>query len=206
MSVPQQDDLVHQMLRAMRSPAASKTTPLIGACVGALCGGVYWLSAEVWPTSIAIVLSLLCGVLLTHDAVGAAALKRGEFFTQLFYVLVKYNALMALSAANLPFAAPPNLAIPLISVCGYSASRALAVFALVSGPRPAPRMSHVDLGFTLVFGFAPAALLGAPGLLGLVAAILVAMGLYRSGATAALSPLTTEVVFYLGASAAWSFA
>ena len=47
--------------------------------------------------------------------------------SQLFYVLLKYNVLMALSAAKLPFDAPPNSALALIMICGYGAGRALLV-------------------------------------------------------------------------------
>jgi hypothetical protein len=68
--------------------------------------------------------------------------------------------------------------------------------------------------FALSLGFAPAILLGIPGLVGLAAAILarVAFGAYlkrnrkgiASAAFYATQPLT-EVCFYLAALASWSF-
>ena len=80
-----------------------------------------------------------------------------------FAVLLKYNALMALSGASLPFPLPANVALGLIMIAGAAASRALVV-----SMRPA---SHADLGIAWVLGFAPAALIGLPGLVGLAAAI-----------------------------------
>jgi hypothetical protein len=74
--------------------------------------------------------------------------------------------------------------------------------------------SNTDLGLTLLVGFAPAALLGIPGLTGLVAAILISLGftayLKISGAARSVRRLEitqqlTEVAFYLGALSTWSY-
>jgi cobalamin synthase len=180
---------------------APRFTPLAGVFIGALGGAVYWLCALIWPASIAVILSMLATALfstLPRPQPGAAA--------TVFAVLVKYNALMALSAANLPFASPANLALGMIMIAGHACS-----LALVVASRPA---SHADLGVALAIGFAPAALIGIPGLVGLVAAIVARMAFIayvkrnRPGVTDAEIDMTrqlTEVCFYLGALASWAF-
>ena len=122
--------------------------------------------------------------------------------SSVFAVFVKYNALMALSAASLPFALPANLALGLIMIAGQACSRALVVSA-----KPA---SHTDLGIALAIGFAPAALIGTPGLIGLAGAIVARIAFLafirrRRSVTAADVEGTqqlTEVCFYLSTLAA----
>jgi hypothetical protein len=174
---------------------------LAGVFIGAVGGAVYWLCALIWPASIAVILSMLATALFStppRPQPGAAA--------TVFALLVKYNALMALSAANLPFASPANLALGMIMIAGHACS-----LALVVASRPA---SHADLGVALAIGFAPAALIGIPGLVGLVAAIVARMAFIayvrrnRPGVTDAEIDITrqlTEVCFYLGALASWAF-
>ena len=188
-----------------RWETAPRFMPLLGALIGALGGAVYWLGAQIWPTSIAVVLSMLATTLLParpHNPPGADIRVVGFVFA----VLVKYNALMALSAANLPFALPANLALGLIMIAGHAASRALVVSS-------AP-VSHGDLGIALAIGFAPAVLLGLPGLIGLVAAIAARFAFiaYARRNRAPVSPAVldmtrqlTEVCFYLGALATWAY-
>jgi len=70
------------------------------------------------------------------------------------------------------------------------------------------------LGFALAAGFAPAVVLGIPGLAGLVAAIVMRLGLAASlnprsrppsrTLMHAVQPLT-EACFYLGALATWKY-
>jgi cobalamin synthase len=185
-----------------RWETAPRFTPLLGALIGALGGAVYWLGAQIWPTSIAVVLSMLATALLPAASARTTA---GPDLGFVFAVLVKYNALMALSAANLPFALPANLALPLIMIAGHAASRALVVSS-----KPA---SHGDLGIALAIGFAPAVLLGLPGLIGLVAAIAARFAFIAySRRNRAVSPAVldmtqqlTEVCFYLGALATWAY-
>jgi hypothetical protein len=183
---------------------------LAGVFIGVLGGTVYWLCALIWPASIAVILSMAATApfsALPRPQPGADA--RGRHLgmaATVFAVLVKYNALMALSAANLPFASPANLALGMIMVAGHACS-----LALVVASRPA---SHADLGVALAIGFAPAALIGIPGLVGLVAAIVARMAFIayvkrnRPGVTDAEIDITrqlTEVCFYLGALASWAF-
>jgi hypothetical protein len=132
-----------------------------------------------------------------------------------FAVLVKFNALMALSAANLPYPLPANLALGLIMIAGQASSRALLVSVPASPTHPALKPgSHGDLGIALAVGFAPAALIGIPGLIGLVAAIVARIAfiafIKRSRASVAAAELDmtqqlTEVCFYLGALASWAY-
>jgi Na+/proline symporter len=122
---------------------------------------------------------------------------------------------MALSAAKLPFAAPPNVPLALIMVCGYAASFALLVSLMaVRAEKSAPKIGHGALSLALLIGFAPAALLGIPGLIGLAAAIVVGLGFiaffkYKrvgaSGERLDATQLVTEACFYLGALATWKY-
>jgi adenosylcobinamide-GDP ribazoletransferase len=199
------------------SDTAPRFWPLLGALSGAAGGGVYWLAAQIWPTSIAVVLSMLATAVLsggTGTGTGAPVSSAG-LLGFVFALLLKYNALMALSAANLPFALPPNLALGLIMIAGHAASRALVVSVLASPMHPASRpASHADIGIALAIGFAPAALIGIPGLIGLVAAItsrivfIAYIRRHRPAVTAPELDITrqlTEVCFYLGALATWAY-
>jgi adenosylcobinamide-GDP ribazoletransferase len=226
--------------------SAARFLPAVGAIVGLIAGGVYWLAAQLWPTSIAVVLSMLAAVLTTgglHEA-GLAALcawlagtpagdlapgrdgSRASAFGVLglvFALLIKYNVLMALSAANLGFVLPENLALGLIMIAAHAASRALVVSVIpaTEGPRtsvrataPASRLSTGELSFALLTGFAPATVLGTPGLFGLAAAIIMRMALAeynrrrlreRPGDFLGATQQLTELGFYLGGLAAWTY-
>ena len=206
------------MIAGWRHPAAApRLAPLVGAAIGAVGGAAYWLGAQVWPTSVAVVLSMLTTELLgERTAAGAGErAERAGSAAFVFAVLIKYNVLMALSAANLPFALPANLALGFIMIAGHAASRALAVTVLPVTSRPASSPpSQADLVIALPLGFAPAALIGIPGLIGLAAAIVVRMAFvaYLRRHRPAISPaipyitrLLTEVSFYLGALAIWAY-
>jgi cobalamin synthase len=203
---------------------APRSLPLVGAAVGAVGGGAYWLGAQLWPTSVAVVVSMLATAWLSArvggdsavgspggalgspgGAVGSPAPTLGALGI-VFAVLLKYNALMALSGASLPFPLPANVALGLIMIAANAASRALVV-----SMRPA---SHADLGIAWVLGFAPAALIGLPGLVGLAAAIaarIALMAYSRSKPFSVAVPQLdlgqqlTEICFYLGALAARAY-
>jgi cobalamin synthase len=186
--------------------AATPLLPLLGAAVGAVGGGVYWAGAQLWPASVAVILSMLATTLL-----GAWLGRPGQTPAQatlviVFALLIKFNVLMALSAANLPFPLPANLALGLILIAGHASSSALAV-----SMKPA---SHLDLGIALAIGFAPAALIGMPGLIGLACAIAARIAfaahvrrrrLSIGAAELDVSRLMTELCFYLGTLAARSY-
>jgi hypothetical protein len=163
---------------------------------------------------VAVILSMALTAVLTTEfrAMPAARL---DLLGRVLCLLIKYSALMALSAAKLPFAVPANVALILIMVAGYAASFALLASVMAARPeKTAPRVGQGALIFALLVGFAPAVLLGIPGLTGLAAAIVVGIGIIAflrlkkisgSGDTLDLSQLLTEVGFYLGASATWKY-
>jgi adenosylcobinamide-GDP ribazoletransferase len=187
--------------------------PLIGALIGTLGGVIYWLAVQIWPSSVAVILSMAATALLTTDSTLPVA--RLETLSRILCLLIKYNALMALSAAKLPFAVAANIPLALIMICGYTASFALLVAVMAMRPdQPAPRVSSGALGLALLIGFAPAALLGIPGLIGLTAAIIVGMGIIAflkfkrargSNDVLEMTQLHTEACFYLGALATWRY-
>jgi len=208
--------------------AGARYFPVAGALVGAVGGAAYWLGTQLWPTSVAVVLSMLAATAMSGGAYEISGAEqpedrlaheaRGRAFGMVAYVfalLLKYNALMALSAAGLPFAAPANVALGLIMICGHAAGCAV-IISLIASPTGASstRISNGDLAVALVIGFAPAALLGIPGLVGLAAAIVarVGYGAYtkRSSRTVGSAELYAgqqlcEVCFYLGTLASWAY-
>ena len=188
--------------------------PLIGILIGALGGAIYWLALLVWPSSVAVILSMGATALLTTEFRGLPA-TRLDLLGRVLCLLIKYNALMALSAAKLPFAAPPNVALALIMIAGYAASFALVVSVMATrAEKSAPKIGHGALSLALLVGFAPAALLGIPGLIGLAAALVAGMGfiaffkykkINASGDWLDATQLVTEACFYLGALATWKY-
>ena len=188
--------------------------PLLGILLGALGGAIYWLAVQIWPSSVAVILSMAATALLTTE-LGAPPATRLDLLGRVLCLLVKYNALMALSAAKLPFAAPPNVPLALIMICGYAASFALLVSVMaVLAQKSAPKIGHGALALALLVGFAPAALLGIPGLIGLASAIVVGLGfiaffrykkIAAAGAELDATQLVTEACFYLGALATWKY-
>jgi cobalamin synthase len=198
---------VRQAFRAIRTPGVTKFAPLAGLASGALAGAVYWLAVQLWPSSVALILSMLAGALLTHDVRDAASPRGIDTLGTLFYVLLKYNVLMALSAAKLPFDAPSNTALCLIMICGYGAARSLQVCLLATrAERAKAHLSPLDSGFALLLGFAPSLLLGMPGLIGLAAAVTAALALSAAPRAALMfAPWIAETCFYLGALASWRY-
>jgi cobalamin synthase len=187
--------------------------PVAGMLVGVIGGAVYWVAAQFWPSSVAVVLSLFATALIGAGSEGSIS-KFQPAWLDVFVLLIKYNALMALTAANLSFSVPANLALGLIMVCGQAASHGLLVSVLATRAEISPRVSGGELGFALAAGFTPAAVLGIPGLAGLVAAIVMRLGLGASlnrrprppsrTLIHTVQPLT-ETCFYLGALATWKY-
>ena len=185
-----------------RFPAAPRFTAVAGLLTGAAGAIVYWASTQIWPASIGVVLAMLIMSVLS----GRTAMAEFGAVGVIFALLAKYNALMALSAASLPYRLPANAALGLIMMAALAASRALALSA-----RP---VANVDLGIALTLGFAPALLLGLPGLIGLAAAIAALLAVTAasrlSGKRTAVENTSvleeiTEICFYLGALAAWAY-
>ncbi|HWX79377.1 MAG TPA: hypothetical protein VNZ02_04770 [Steroidobacteraceae bacterium] len=202
-------------LRAMRTAEAARFAPLLGALIGAVGAALYWLGAQVWPANVAVILAMTATALLSMGSSHASPLTRIDLLSRVFCLLIKYNALMSLSAAKLPFALASNLALGLIMICGHAASFALAVSVLAIRPeKAAARISNGSLSVALLLGFAPAALLGIPGLTGLAGAVIAGLSSIAylrfkraAGSSGALELIQqlTEACFYLGALAAWSY-
>jgi adenosylcobinamide-GDP ribazoletransferase len=204
------------LLSALRSVRRlpARYLPVAGILVGAAGGAVYWLAAQFWPSSVAVVLSLFATALIAGIGSEDSIARFRPAWLDVFVLLIKYNALMALTAANLPFSVPSNFALGLIMICGQAASHGLLVSVLAMRTEIPPRVSSGEMGLALAAGFAPAAVLGIPGLAGLIAAIVMRLGLAaplnrRSGPPSrtllhAVQPLT-ETCFYLGALATWKY-
>jgi adenosylcobinamide-GDP ribazoletransferase len=183
---------------------AARFIPVAGMVVGILAGAVYWLTAQIWPSSVALMLSLLATALVTGDIHRRSGV-------WLFVLLTKYNVLMALTAANVPIPLPDYASLGLIMVAGHAASRALWVSVMITRASGAARAPAMDLGIALCLGLLPATLLGIPGLVGLAAAISTRLVL-TTFVLAKLPAETrmrldfiqhlTEIGFYLGALAA----
>jgi adenosylcobinamide-GDP ribazoletransferase len=204
------------LLSALRSVrrVPARYLPVAGILVGAIGGAVYWVAAQFWPSSVAVVLSLFATALIGGTGSEDSISKFQPAWLDVFVLLIKYNALMALTAANLPFSVPANLALGLIMVCGQAASHGLLVSVLATRAEISPRVSAAELGFALAAGFAPAAVLGIPGLAALVAAIAMRLGLGASLNRRSRPPSRTlihtvqpltETCFYLGALATWKY-
>jgi adenosylcobinamide-GDP ribazoletransferase len=203
-------------LRAIRTAEAARFAPLVGASIGAVGGAAYWLGAQIWPANVAVILSMAATALLTMRFGNLEPATRMNVLSWIFCLLIKYNALMSLSAAKLPFVVPANLALGVIMICGHAASFALAVSVLASRPeKAAARIANGSLIIALLLGFAPAVLLGIPGLIGLAGAIIVGLSsiavlkIKRAGASGdAVNVIQwlTEACFYLGVLAARGFA
>ena len=204
------------LLSALRSAGRvpARYLALAGMLVGAIGGAVYWIAAQFWPSSVAVAVSLFATALFGGIGSEDSIEKFQPAWLDVFVLLIKYNALMALTAANLPFSAPANFALGLIMVCGQAASYGLLVSVLATRRENAPRVSGGELGFALAAGFAPAAVLGIPGLAGLVAAIVMRLGLAASLNRRSRPPsrplmhavqTLTETCFYLGALATWKY-
>ncbi len=203
--------------------AAAPFIPIVGTLIGAVGALVYWAAALIWPNSIAVVLSL-CATTLLCAHTRSAALGTPIF---VFAILIKYEALTALSSANLPFSLPANVALGLIMIAGHAASRALVVSVIALPAKPAAKpVSHIALAAAMVLGFAPAVVIGIPGLIGLAAAIVARIALtgysrrdgqrwgQPSGQPSAepsaaaeldMTQQLTEVCFYLGTLASWTY-
>ena len=194
--------------------ATGPLAPLFGILIGALGGAVYWLASQLWPSSVAVILAMAATALVS-TAFPTAAAMRFDVLARVLLLFIKFNVLMALSSAKLSFSAPANFPLVVIMICGYAASYALLVFVMATRAKAsAPKIGHAALILALGLGFAPAALLGIPGLIGLAAAVIVGLCVLaflkykpvgEAGDALELAQLTTEASFYLGALASWRF-
>ena len=194
---------------------ASRFVPVVGACIGFIGAAVYWAGAQIWPTSIAVVLSMLAASLMT-----TRERPRPGAVYWVFVLFIKYNTLMALSAANVPLPLPAYCALGVIMIVAQAASRGLVVSVMAVDPPAASdagAVSHIttaDLVVALGLGFTPATVLGIPGLIGLVAAIVMRLALtpralrrfdFAARERLEIVQQLTELGFYLGALASWKY-
>jgi adenosylcobinamide-GDP ribazoletransferase len=115
---------------------------------------------------------------------------------------------------------PPNVGLGLFMIAAHAASRALVVSVIATrtpatpDARVAAQVSGLDLIVALLTGFLPATVLGLPGLIGLATAIVVRLLLVgfvparvnaHPGDYLGATQQLTEVSFYLGTLAAWSY-
>jgi cobalamin synthase len=190
-----------------RAGGARRIVPLAGLLLGLAAAGVYWLAAQLWPANVAVMLAMLATVLIASPALYRQG--PGTMAPELLLLLIKYDALMALTAAKLPFVVPEHVTVGLMMVAGQAVSRALVVSLMAADAE----LTVPELLLTLALGAAPAVLIGIPGLIGLAAALAVrlalgALVLPRLAGPAQRFHLTqqvTEVCFYLGALAAWKY-
>src|ERR1700754_3929185 len=102
MNTSRHDGPMRQLLRAMRTPAATKFAPLVGLFIGAAGGLVYFAFAQLFVSSIALLPAMLASTVLTSETRSHAPATLFEVLSQVFYLLFKYAVLLALSAAKLP--------------------------------------------------------------------------------------------------------
>jgi adenosylcobinamide-GDP ribazoletransferase len=213
------DGVPHRLTARVTPPhQASRFVPVVGMLLGLVAAAVYWATAQIWNASIAVVLSLLAIMLLTLTR-DASRPGLGPLFW-MFVLFIKYNGLMALSAAHVPFPLPAYCSLGLIFIVAQAASRGLVVSVMAVDRDSAPiffeppHITTTDLVIALALGLAPAALLGIPGLIGLVIAIVIRLGLtpwvlgrffLAPRERLEVVQQLTEVGFYLGALASWKY-
>ncbi len=189
---------------------ATRFLPLAGSLIGLAAAGIYWLGAQFWPTNVAVALSMAATLLATAASTSAGL---GAAYWVLS-LLIKYNALMALTAATGPFPLPAYMTLGLIMVAGQASSYGLVVSSMKTGASTALPATTADLGIALLLGFLPATLLGIPGLAGLVAAIVLRLVLtayvlpwlkLEPRQQLEVTQQVTEACFYLGALATWKY-
>jgi len=66
--------------------------PLIGALIGTLGGSIYWVAVQIWPSSVAVILSMAATALLTTEIRGALPATRFDVLNRALGLLIKYNA------------------------------------------------------------------------------------------------------------------
>jgi len=119
--------------------------PLVGVATGALAGIVYWIGAQVWPTSIAVVLSMLAN---RTDLCGAGARTANlGLATFVFCRPGEVQCADGAVSASLPYHLPANLALGLIMIAGHACTALVVVSVPATATHPASlRRSRHRLG------------------------------------------------------------
>jgi len=130
-----------------RLAAALRYHPLVGALVGALSGGVFWLAHLIFPASLSVVLAVATSIVVTGalhedgfadtcDGLGGGATRARALDIMRDSRLGTYGATglgLMLTAKGLALAAAPTDAVPWLLVASHAASRASMVLALATG-------------------------------------------------------------------------
>ncbi len=125
---------------------ASRYFPLVGWLVGGWCALVFWLAAQFAPVSIAIVLSMVAGILLTGafhedgftdmcDGFGGGWGKDQILSIMKDSRIGAYGVIAIVLMLGLKFlclSALPAVLIPAILVCAHAVSRLVAVSLMAS--------------------------------------------------------------------------
>ena len=63
--------------------------PLIGALIGTLGGSIYWVAVQIWPSSVAVILSMAATALLTTEMRSAVPATRIDTLSRVLCLLIK---------------------------------------------------------------------------------------------------------------------
>ena len=219
-------------------PQASVYLPLVGWVVGGLTGLSFYLANLLWPQSTAVILSLICGILLTgafHEDGFADVCDGfgGGYGKQRILEIMKdsqigvYGALGLLLLMSLKISllsTIPTTAIPLILLTGHSLSRfsplllmRICDYARGDNSKSSAAIYKPDIHellFAGTFAFLPLLLLPLICSLAIPFMLLVNWRLGRyfhhhiggyTGDCLGASQQVAEIIFYLSASALWTF-
>lgn len=175
---------------------AARYFPLVGILVGLITGGVYLLAISVFPQSLAVLMAMVSGVLLTggfhEDGLADACdgLGGGWDKAQILAIMKdsrigSYGVLGLVLALALKFAAltaVPSARFLIIAVAAHAFSRFMAVSVMatqryvrdddsVRAKPVAQRISSAGLACAALFALAPLAWLGSAGLAGAAGAL-----------------------------------
>ncbi len=148
--------------------AAARYFPLVGALVGLVAAGVYWLALHVWPPSIAVLLSMAATLLLTgafhedgladsFDAFGGGYTREDTLRIMHDSRIGTFGAIALIVALTLKWQALTSLSLSptfavVITVVAHSVSRLFAIAYLRtldyvrSEGKAKPVASHLGLG------------------------------------------------------------
>ena len=175
---------------------AARYFPLVGILVGLITGGVYLLAISVFPQSLAVLLAMISGVLLTGgfhedgladacDGLGGGWGKRQILAIMKDSRIGSYGVLGLVLALALKFAAlaaVPAALFLVVAVAAHAFSRFMAVSVMATqhyvredgsarAKSVAQNISSAGLVCAALFAFAPLAWLGSAGLAGATGAL-----------------------------------
>ena len=126
--------------------AATRYHPLVGALIGAISGGVFWLAHLVFPSSLSAVLATAASLLITGalhedgfadtcDGLGGGATSEHALVIMRDSRLGTYGAAglgLMLASKVLALAAMPPGTVPWVLIASHAASRSSAVLAIAT--------------------------------------------------------------------------